>query len=85
MTPDGLAIIGRLGALTNAYVSTGHGMQGITLGPGSAQALSTLVLRGELPDVLLPFSPARFTRTAAPLVVAAIPRRPSPKETARAS
>ena len=40
-------------------------MQGITLGPGSATALSTLVLRGELPDVLLPFSPARFTRTAA--------------------
>ena len=66
MTPDGLPIIGRLGALTNAYVSTGHGMQGITLGPGSAVALSTLVLRGQLPDVLLPFSPARFTRTSAP-------------------
>ncbi len=63
MTPDGLPIIGRLGPLTNTYVSTGHGMQGITLGPGSAAALSTLVLRGELPDVLLPFSPTRFTRT----------------------
>ena len=34
MTPDGLPIIGRLGDLRNAYVSTGHGMQGITLGPG---------------------------------------------------
>ena len=66
MTPDGLAIIGRLGPLRNAYVSTGHGMQGITLGPGSAQALSTLVLTGVLPDVLLPFSPSRFTRTAQP-------------------
>ena len=64
MTPDGLPIIGRLGPLTNAYVSTGHGMQGITLGPGSAAALSTLILRDELPDVLLPFSPARFTRTS---------------------
>ena len=65
MTPDGLPIIGHLGPLTNTYVSTGHGMQGITLGPGSAAALSRLVLRDELPDVLLPFSPARFTRNAA--------------------
>ena len=62
MTPDGLPIIGRLGELSNAYVSTGHGMQGITLGPGSALGLTALVLRGEAPDVLLPFTPARFTR-----------------------
>jgi D-amino-acid dehydrogenase len=62
MTPDGLPIIGRLGELGNAYVSTGHGMQGITLGPGSALALTALVLRGDAPDVLVPFSPARFTR-----------------------
>jgi len=84
MTPDGLPIIGRLGPLTNGYVSTGHGMQGITLGPGSAAALSTLVLRGELPDVLLPFSPARFTRTAAPHTTLR-PAAPSQKETTRAS
>ena len=62
MTPDGMPIIGRLGELSNAYVSTGHGMQGITLGPGSALALTALVLRGEVPDVLVPFTPARFTR-----------------------
>jgi D-amino-acid dehydrogenase len=84
MTPDGLPIIGRLGPLTNGYVSTGHGMQGITLGPGSAAALSTLVLRGELPDVLLPFSPARFTRTAATHTTLR-PAAPSQKETNRAS
>jgi D-amino-acid dehydrogenase len=64
MTPDGMPIIGRLGELTNAYVSTGHGMQGITLGPGSAKALTALVLRGEFPDVLTAFSPARFARGA---------------------
>ena len=62
MTPDGLPIIGPLGDLTNTYVSTGHGMQGITLGPGSALALSGLVLRGEAPEVLVPFAPARFTK-----------------------
>ena len=43
-------MIGRLGDLTNTYVSSGHGMQGITLGPGSALALSRMVLHGEVPD-----------------------------------
>jgi D-amino-acid dehydrogenase len=62
MTPDGMPIIGRLGDLENTYVSTGHGMQGITLGPGSALALTDLVLHGRQPDVLKPFTPARFTK-----------------------
>jgi D-amino-acid dehydrogenase len=61
MTPDGLPIIGRLGDLTNVYVSTGHGMQGMTLGPGSATALTDLILRGRTADVLAPFSPHRFS------------------------
>ena len=62
MTPDGIPVIGRLGTLTNTYVSGGHGMQGVTLGPGSALALSRLVLTGETPDVIVPFAPQRFTR-----------------------
>jgi len=62
MTPDGLPIIGPLGDLSNAFVSTGHGMQGITLGPGSALALTRLILHGEAPEVLVPFAPARFTK-----------------------
>jgi D-amino-acid dehydrogenase len=62
MTPDGLPVVGRLGNLSNTYVSSGHGMQGITLGPGSALALSRMVLHGEVPDVLVPFAPQRFTR-----------------------
>lgn len=73
MTPDGLPIIGPLGELSNTYVSTGHGMQGITLGPGSALALSRLVLHGEAPEVLVPFAPARFTR-------AVIARTPVPAD-----
>ena len=64
MTPDGMPIIGQLGDLENTYVSTGHGMQGITLGPGSAMALADLVLRGHQSDVLTPFTPARFTKAA---------------------
>jgi D-amino-acid dehydrogenase len=60
MTPDGLPVIGVLPGLSNAYVSTGHGMLGVTLAPGSALALSDLVLHGERRPVLAPFDPARF-------------------------
>ena len=62
MTPDGLPIIGQLGDFDNVYVSTGHGMLGITLGPGSAMALTELVMHDNLPEVLRPFTPVRFTR-----------------------
>jgi len=60
MTPDGKPIIGRLGDLTNAYVSTGHGMLGVTLAPGTAGALTDLILRDRLSPDLNTFSPARF-------------------------
>jgi D-amino-acid dehydrogenase len=62
MTPDGIPIIGQLGDFDNVFVSTGHGMQGMTLGPGSAMALTDLVLHGHQPEVLNPFTPARFTK-----------------------
>jgi D-amino-acid dehydrogenase len=65
MTPDGLPIIGRLPGLTNAYVSTGHGMMGVTLAPGSARAMTTLVTTGRQPHELLPFDARRFLRRAA--------------------
>jgi D-amino-acid dehydrogenase len=61
MTPDGKPIIGQLGDLTNTYVSTGHGMLGVTLAPGTAAALSDLILRGRLSPDLNTFSPRRFT------------------------
>ncbi len=65
MTPDGLPIIGRLPGSVNSYVSTGHGMMGVTLAPGSAHAMSTLVLTGHSPRELLPFDARRFLRRAA--------------------
>ncbi len=65
MTPDGLPIIGRLPGLDNAYVSTGHGMMGVTLAPGSARAMTTLLMTGTTPRELLPFDARRFTRAAA--------------------
>jgi len=62
MSPDGLPLIGRLGDLENAYVSTGHAMLGLTLAPASAAAISRLIVRGEQAPVLAPFAPDRFGR-----------------------
>jgi D-amino-acid dehydrogenase len=62
MTPDGLPIIGRLGRLSNAYVATGHGMLGVTLAPGTAAALTELILRGVAVPALEPFGSGRFRR-----------------------
>ncbi len=67
MTPDGLPIIGSLPGTDNAYVSSGHGMLGLTLAPGTARALATRILGGALPPRLLPFRPARFIRQARPM------------------
>lgn len=61
MTPDGKPIIGQLGDLMNTYVSSGHGMLGVTLAPGTAAALTDLILRGRLSPDLNAFSPRRFT------------------------
>jgi D-amino-acid dehydrogenase len=60
MTPDGLPVIGLLPGTANAYVSTGHGMLGVTLAAGSARALTELVIHGRRPPQLAPFDPARF-------------------------
>jgi D-amino-acid dehydrogenase len=60
MTPDGLPVIGRIPGLANVFVSSGHGMLGVTLAPGSARALTDLVLHGICRPELVPFDPARF-------------------------
>ncbi len=62
MTPDGMPVIGDLPGTTNAFVSSGHGMLGLTLAPGTSRALAGYLLGGPLPERLLPFTPARFTR-----------------------
>ena len=60
MTPDGLPAIGGIPGLSNAYVSTGHGMLGVTLASGSALALTDLIVHGVRRPALAPFDPARF-------------------------
>lgn len=60
MSPDGHPIVGPLPGVTGAYVATGHGPSGLTLGPYSGKRLAELVQGNESTDDLVPFSPARF-------------------------
>lgn len=60
MTPDSLALIGRLGEHDNAFVASGHGMFGITLAPATALAVVEMVETRRVPERLRPFDPKRF-------------------------
>jgi D-amino-acid dehydrogenase len=60
MTPDGLPIIGAFPGLDNAWVATGHGMLGITLAPGTGQAVARAIADRTAHAVLAPFAPGRF-------------------------
>jgi D-amino-acid dehydrogenase len=55
LLPDGLPIVDRLPDLDNVYLSTGHGMLGVTLGPATGRALADHLLTGRRPPVLAPF------------------------------
>ena len=50
LTPDGLPIIGRSQKLKNLIIATGHGMQGLALGPITGQLVSQLAC-GETPSI----------------------------------
>src|SRR4051812_32662068 len=54
IAPDGLPVIGRAPGTSNAYISNGHAMQGVSLSPGSGKALAELILTGNCPEVLSP-------------------------------
>jgi D-amino-acid dehydrogenase len=61
LLPDGLPVIDRLPGQDNLFVTTGHGMLGITLAPASGRALTDFMLEGRRPTVLEPFRFDRFT------------------------
>jgi D-amino-acid dehydrogenase len=60
LLPDGLPVIDRVPGHDDVFVSTGHGMLGVTLAPASARALREYMLSGRRPDVLAPFRSDRF-------------------------
>ncbi len=62
LTPDGLPVIGMVPGWTNFVVASGHAMLGLTLAPATGEAVADLLTTGRPPEVLQPFSPARFGR-----------------------
>jgi D-amino-acid dehydrogenase len=60
VSADDVPVLGFLTGWDNAYVCTGHGADGLLLGPYSARLVADLV-RGEAPALdLTPFAAARF-------------------------
>jgi D-amino-acid dehydrogenase len=60
VTPDGVPIIGTSMRWRNVTIAAGHGMIGLTLGPGTGRVVAQLAC-GEPPDIVLDrFSPRRF-------------------------
>ncbi len=60
MAPDGIPVIGLLNGYSNLSVATGHAMLGVTLGPSTGDVVAELMMTGKTPEVIKPFSPARF-------------------------
>jgi glycine/D-amino acid oxidase-like deaminating enzyme len=60
LLPDSLPVIDRIPGHDNAFVTTGHGMLGVTLAPASGRALCDYMLSGRRPAVLAPFRADRF-------------------------
>jgi glycine/D-amino acid oxidase-like deaminating enzyme len=56
LLPDGLPVIDRVPGVRNAYLATGHGMLGVTLGPVTGNLLARFVTTGERPERLNPFA-----------------------------
>ncbi|MPZ27948.1 MAG: glycine oxidase ThiO [Micromonosporaceae bacterium] len=57
-TPDNAPILGRLS--DRLVVATGHYRHGILLAPVTADTIAELVATGETPELIAPFTPARF-------------------------
>lgn len=63
MTPDGRPIIGRDPEVEGLYYATGHGRNGILLGPLTGEIVRDLVVKGETPFDLTPYAVTRFDTT----------------------
>ncbi|WP_247231835.1 FAD-binding oxidoreductase [Telluribacter sp. SYSU D00476] len=59
-SPDGLPYIGRVNELSNVVVATGHGMMGVSLGPGTGKLVSELILGQPASMDCQAFEPRRF-------------------------
>ncbi len=63
-SPDNAPILGR-SAVEGLVIATGHYRNGVLLTPVTADAIAEVLTRGSVPDLIAPFSPGRWERTAA--------------------
>src|SRR6266700_1648034 len=61
-TPDNLPILGKAPGWDNVTVAVGHGSIGIMLSPITGKTIAELVVTGEVPEIIKPFSAERFNR-----------------------
>lgn len=54
-TPDSLPFVGPIPGYEGIWVAAGHGMLGVTLAPATAEAISSMVVDGMIPQQILPF------------------------------
>jgi glycine oxidase len=59
-TPDNQPILGPVPGWENVTLAVGHGSTGIMLSPITGQTIAELILTGQTPQILLPFSLTRF-------------------------
>jgi D-amino-acid dehydrogenase len=64
VSADDFPVLGRLPGWENAYVCTGHGANGLLLGPYSARLVASVVLGEQPPLDLTRFAPERFAAEA---------------------
>lgn len=57
---DGRPVLGQAPGWENVYVATGHGADGLLLGPYTASLIAHMALGRPVPDQLAPFDPGRF-------------------------
>jgi D-amino-acid dehydrogenase len=61
-TPDGLPVLGRAAAASNAILAFGHGHIGVTSAPMTARVVDALIHDETPPVSLTPYRPERFRR-----------------------
>jgi sarcosine oxidase subunit beta len=60
MTPDFAPIIGCAEEVDRFYMSVGWGTYGFKAGPAAGKFLAEAITTGKTPEIIVPFSPARF-------------------------
>ena len=59
---DDRPVLGTLPGWSNVHVATGHGTEGLLLGPYTAALLAESIVSGSVPEQIAALSPARFVR-----------------------